>query len=242
MRVPSNSRTCPLDTRSDIYSLGITLWYVLHGTPPFNATSLARVVSEHLSKPPPFERLANQPECVVRLLRRMLEKNVAARPQTPMELRDEIFACLRELPPSKLLDRTNAQAASDESPAPMTDPGVTATGPVSVPIPATCEIGPLNIGQVLDGRFKLEERNSTTTFRAVDLTNGESVALRPLPGISMPNVTAALAPWRAAAAACPSIGGPAGAGITPGGHRLHRTRVGRRHGHALGSDATSAAP
>ena len=214
---PEQLENLPLDTRSDIYSLGITLWYLLHGTPPFNATSLARVVSEHLSKPPPFERLANQPDCVVRLLRRMLEKNVTARPQTPMELRDEIFACLRELPPSKLLDRTNAQAVSEESPTLMANPGATAPGPAGMPIPATCEIGPLNIGQTLDGRFKLEERSSTTTFRAVDLTNGESVALRPLPGISMPNVTAALAPWRAAAAVCPSILRPAAAGITAEG-------------------------
>ncbi len=212
---PEQLENLPLDTRSDIYSLGITLWYLINGSPPFNATSLARVVSEHLSKPPPFERLVNQPECVVRLLRRMLEKNVAARPQTPIELRDEIFACLRELPPSKLIDRTGA--ANTEATAGSADPGVTLAEPAQVPIPATCEIGPLNVGQTLDGRYRLEERSSPTTFRAIDLTNGESVALRPLPAIAMPNVTAALAPWRAAAAACPSVLRPAGAGITPEG-------------------------
>jgi formylglycine-generating enzyme required for sulfatase activity len=214
---PEQLENLPLDTRSDIYSLGITLWYLINGSPPFNATSLARVVSEHLSKPPPFERLANQPECVVRLLRRMLEKNVASRPQTPTELRDEIFACLRELPPSKLLDRTNAQAAGGESSPLMTDPGATMPGPAGMPIAATCEIGPLNIGQTLDGRFRLEERTSPTTFRATDLTNGESVALHPLPTVAMPNVTAALAPWRAAAAECPSILRPVGTGITAEG-------------------------
>ena len=213
---PEQLENLPLDTRSDIYSLGITLWYLLTGTPPFNATSLARVVSEHLSKPPPFERLVNQPDCVVRLLRRMLEKNPASRPQTPIELRDEIFACLRELPPSKLIDRTGA-AAGGESPTIMIDPEQTMGASGQVPIPATCEIGPLSIGQTLDARFRLEERASPATFRAVDLTNGESVALRPLPTIAMPNVTGALASWRAAAAECPTILRPAGAGITAEG-------------------------
>ena len=207
---PEQLENLALDTRSDIYSLGITLWYLLSGTPPFNATSLARVMSEHLSKPPPFERLANQPECIVRLLRRMLEKNPAQRPQTPMELRDEIFACLRELPASHLTDRAGAAAAGG-------DPGATLMQSQPIPIAATCEIGPLNLGDTLDARFRLDERASTATFRATDVTSGEPMAIRPLPTASMPNVTAAMAPWRAAAAACPSLLRPAGAGITADG-------------------------
>ncbi len=209
---PEQLENLPLDTRSDIYSLGITLWYLLTGTPPFNATSLARVMSEHLSKPPPFERLTNQPECIVRLLRRMLEKNPTQRPQTPMDLRDEIFACLRELPASHLTDRAGAAAADAGG-----DPGATLMQTQPIPLPATCEIGPLNLGDTLDARFRLDERASTATFRATDLTSGELVAIRPLPTVSMPNVTAAMAPWRAAAAACPSLLRPAGAGITADG-------------------------
>ena len=209
---PEQLENLPLDTRSDIYSLGITLWYLISGVPPFNATSLARVMSEHLSKPPPFERLLNQPECIVRLLRRMLEKNPLQRPQTPMDLRDEIFACLRELPASHLTDRAGAQGAAAGG-----DPGATLMQTQPIPIAATCEIGTLNLGTTLDARFRLDERASTATFRATDLTNGESVAVRPLPTSSMPNVTAAMAPWRAAAAACPSVLRPSGAGITADG-------------------------
>ncbi|MEI8340125.1 MAG: protein kinase [Verrucomicrobiota bacterium] len=77
-----------LDVRSDIYSLGVTLWYMLAGKAPFTG-SLAQVMSQHLSKPPPFTELPNLPRTVVSLLNRMLEKEAAKRFQTSTELRLE---------------------------------------------------------------------------------------------------------------------------------------------------------
>ncbi|HEX8311654.1 MAG TPA: protein kinase, partial [Chthoniobacteraceae bacterium] len=85
-----------IDVRSDIYSLGVTLWYMLAGQTPF-AGSMAQVMSQHLSKPPPFEKIDRLPSRVAALLRRMLEKDPALRPQTPSELRREIEVCLETL-------------------------------------------------------------------------------------------------------------------------------------------------
>lgn len=82
-----------IDVRSDIYSLGITLWYLLAGGPPF-AGSLAQVMSHHLHSEPPFAQLKNLPEPVHQLLRHMLEKNPAKRPQSPAELRQKLEQCL----------------------------------------------------------------------------------------------------------------------------------------------------
>ena len=85
-----------IDVRSDIYSLGVTLWYMLAGQTPF-AGSMAQVMSQHLSKPPPFEKIDRLPPKVAGLLRRMLEKDPADRPQTPTALRREVEEALQSL-------------------------------------------------------------------------------------------------------------------------------------------------
>jgi serine/threonine protein kinase len=85
-----------IDVRSDIYSLGVTLWYMLAGKTPF-AGSMAQVMSQHLSKPPPFEQIARLPAPASALLRKMLEKDPAKRHQTPQELRRAIEECIEQL-------------------------------------------------------------------------------------------------------------------------------------------------
>ena len=87
----------PLDCRSDIYSLGVTLWYMLAGTSPFQGTQFS-VSSQHLEAPPPFHKLpADVPPKVTELLGRMLAKRPDDRPQTPVALRLEIKDCLETI-------------------------------------------------------------------------------------------------------------------------------------------------
>ena len=84
------------DIRSDIYSLGVTLWYMLTGEPPF-VGSAASVIAQHLEKSPPFDSLAILPGSVVSLLRGMLEKDRDKRIQTPSQLRTALRSCLEQL-------------------------------------------------------------------------------------------------------------------------------------------------
>ncbi|MEO8350246.1 MAG: protein kinase [Chthoniobacteraceae bacterium] len=84
-----------VDVRSDIYSLGVTLWYMLAGQTPF-AGSMAQVMSQHLSAAPPFEKL-HVPPPLTTLLRSILEKKPERRPQTPADLRRDIERTLSEL-------------------------------------------------------------------------------------------------------------------------------------------------
>jgi serine/threonine protein kinase/TPR repeat protein len=99
-----------VDVRTDIYSLGVTLWYMLAGRAPF-AGSMAQVMSQQLSKPPPFEQFTNLPEPLAALLRRMLEKDPRNRPQSPAVLRQEIEACIRQIADSPV---AAASVAGDE--------------------------------------------------------------------------------------------------------------------------------
>ncbi|CAN5465037.1 hypothetical protein BH20VER3_BH20VER3_22580 [soil metagenome] len=85
-----------IDVRSDIYSLGVTLWYMLAGEAPFGG-SLAQVMSQHLHKPPPLEKLQDVPECVRAAVGHMIEKDPAQLPQTPAALRVELENCLAQM-------------------------------------------------------------------------------------------------------------------------------------------------
>jgi TPR repeat protein len=85
-----------IDIRSDIYSLGATLYYMLAGRPPYSG-SVAQIMSQHLYKPLPMGPLEGFPPCVVELIQRMMEKDPAKRPQRPVDLRREILPCLERL-------------------------------------------------------------------------------------------------------------------------------------------------
>jgi tetratricopeptide (TPR) repeat protein len=74
-----------VDIRSDLYSLGVTLWVMVTGQTPFRGTS-AEVMYQHQHAPLPLERLQDVPQPVVILLEKLLEKDPAQRFQTPNEL------------------------------------------------------------------------------------------------------------------------------------------------------------
>ena len=85
-----------IDVRADIYSLGVTLWYMLQGDTPFSG-STAQVMSQHLNREPPFEDLHDQSPLVINLLRRMMAKSPNDRPQTPTRLRQEMEKIIEEI-------------------------------------------------------------------------------------------------------------------------------------------------
>jgi serine/threonine protein kinase len=83
--VPNNVAGLALDTRSDLYSLGVTLWEMLTGRTPFRGTP-GEVMYQHQHTPLPLEQLEGVPQPVVVLIEMLLEKDLARRFQNPTEL------------------------------------------------------------------------------------------------------------------------------------------------------------
>src|SRR5215469_10736054 len=73
------------DIRSDLYSLGITLWKMLTGKTPFRGAP-GEVMHRHQHAALPLEQLEPVPEPVIVLLEKLLEKGPGQRFQNPGEL------------------------------------------------------------------------------------------------------------------------------------------------------------
>ena len=88
-----------LDVRSDIFSLGVTLWYLLTGSVPFVGRTLAEIHERQTRHPLPVEQLAKAavPASVAALLRSLLAPDPAARPQNARQLAAALRDCQQKL-------------------------------------------------------------------------------------------------------------------------------------------------
>lgn len=90
---PEQSRNSHLaDRRSDIYSLGCTLYYLLVGRPPFHTGKASERIRAHRELPPPnpLDLRPDLPPEIVEICLRMMEKHPEARPQTAGEIAEAL--------------------------------------------------------------------------------------------------------------------------------------------------------
>jgi serine/threonine-protein kinase len=99
---PEQVRSEPLDVRTDIYSLGATLYRVLTGTPPFQATTPVGVLTKHITDPLELPRTRapalNLPPIVDAIVSRAMAKARHDRYATAAEVQRDLEAALAATP------------------------------------------------------------------------------------------------------------------------------------------------
>lgn len=130
---PECARGDEIDPRADLYSVGVILYELLTGTPPFNHREVEALVTAHMQEPPP--RFASRwpglqiPAEVEKVVRWCLSKFPIERPQSAKELL-EAFSKASGLPfdPAGFAEARPLQPATSISdsprPASWNDPAV----------------------------------------------------------------------------------------------------------------------
>ena len=132
------------DIRADIYSLGGTLFYLLTGRPPFQATSLYDLYQAHISRDAdPLNLLRPEvPAELAALVAKMMAKDPSRRFQTPGEVADALKPFFRKgnQPPASgtEVSRGDRSNPGQSRPAASSAPTQPATGmrPASPPQPS----------------------------------------------------------------------------------------------------------
>ena len=92
---PEQAAGEPVDPRGDVYSLGVVAFFALAGRPPFEGSSVGKLLTAHLTQPAPdvSELRAEVPADLAAVVARCLAKDPKERFQSVPELEAALAAC-----------------------------------------------------------------------------------------------------------------------------------------------------
>jgi TolB-like protein/Tfp pilus assembly protein PilF len=95
---PEQFGSDPVDVRSDIYSLGVTLWYALTGQVPYSGKTIEEIRERQKHTDLPIEQLVERkiPASLTDVLRRTLALDPTQRPASARELMEALESCRRK--------------------------------------------------------------------------------------------------------------------------------------------------
>ncbi|MBV8587705.1 MAG: serine/threonine-protein kinase PknK, partial [Verrucomicrobia bacterium] len=180
-----------IDSRSDLYSLGVTFYQMIVGALPFTASDPMEWVHCHVAREPepPAERTEGIPETVSAIIMKLLAKTAEERYQTAAGVEADLRHCLDELRRrgfnEEALGRTRHSSES---------PGESSIESNEVASPGPVPIAPFPLGQhdtpnrlFIPEKLYGREREIETLLAAFDrvVTNGraELVLVAGYPGI-----------------------------------------------------------
>src|SRR5205085_7710718 len=116
---PEQARGETLTASSALYSLGVLMFEMLAGRPPFVGPTAVSIAMQHASANPPSLRLFNPtiPVSVEKIVMKTLEKEPVDRFQSAAEMQLALRLCAKELTRANLINRAAIKGADGRFPA-----------------------------------------------------------------------------------------------------------------------------